>query len=283
MNAIILGEVLWDCLASGEVLGGAPANLAWHVNDLGVGAHLVNAVGEDEAGLRLRARLDALGIDHALGSSAYPTGAAVVETGPLGNTHFTLRTPAAWDTISLSPRSERILSQAQMIYFGTLCQRSERSRETIRGAVHAFRGRFRAFDVNLRPPHDADEFLSWGLCHCDVLKFSSEEAPRVGQIVLGSTDGEGDAVAQACFEQFGMAVIIETMGASGARAWSREGKQAVAKAIPVDIIDTVGAGDAAFAAFMAALLHDKPLHEALFAAVTRGGQVCATRGAILCK
>ncbi|MGN6110694.1 MAG: carbohydrate kinase family protein [Kofleriaceae bacterium] len=54
---IVWGEVLWDRFPEGDQLGGAPANLAWHLGQAGGWVQLVSRVGDDEAGRRAIERL----------------------------------------------------------------------------------------------------------------------------------------------------------------------------------------------------------------------------------
>ena len=68
-----LGEVLWDLLPSGKVLGGAPANFAYMTNLLGDQGIVASRVGDDD-----------LGVKHALScrnlDSARPTSSATAST-----------------------------------------------------------------------------------------------------------------------------------------------------------------------------------------------------------
>ena len=50
-NVIVgIGEILWDMLPNGKVLGGAPANFAYHVSQFGFEGYAVSAIGSDELG-----------------------------------------------------------------------------------------------------------------------------------------------------------------------------------------------------------------------------------------
>jgi len=45
-NIIVgLGEILWDMLPGGKVLGGAPANFAYHVSQFGFDGRAISAIG----------------------------------------------------------------------------------------------------------------------------------------------------------------------------------------------------------------------------------------------
>ena len=52
---ICYGEVLWDMLPTGKLAGGAPMNVAYHLNALGVNASLISRIGNNALGLELRA------------------------------------------------------------------------------------------------------------------------------------------------------------------------------------------------------------------------------------
>lgn len=50
-NTIVgLGEILWDIFPERKVMGGAPANFAYHVSQFGYNGHAVSAVGDDLLG-----------------------------------------------------------------------------------------------------------------------------------------------------------------------------------------------------------------------------------------
>ncbi|MBA1332725.1 carbohydrate kinase, partial [Candidatus Endoriftia persephone str. Guaymas] len=50
-HPIIFGEVLFDCFEDGSrVLGGAPFNVAWHLQALGAAPLFISRVGDDSLG-----------------------------------------------------------------------------------------------------------------------------------------------------------------------------------------------------------------------------------------
>ncbi|HEY5812530.1 MAG TPA: PfkB family carbohydrate kinase, partial [Terrimicrobiaceae bacterium] len=60
---LCFGEVLWDCLPRGLFPGGAPINVAYHLQKLGMTAFPVTAVGKDFLGQELIRRLEQWGLD----------------------------------------------------------------------------------------------------------------------------------------------------------------------------------------------------------------------------
>ena len=74
-----IGEVLWDMLPQGRMLGGAPANFAYHVAQFGFQGVIVSAVGQDELGNDITTQLDAHGIASNVVKVDYPTGVVNVK------------------------------------------------------------------------------------------------------------------------------------------------------------------------------------------------------------
>ena len=79
LQVVGIGEILWDMLPTGKLLGGAPANFAYHVNDLGISATVVSSVGNDASGDEIVERVwKHLGMDSSFieVTPNYPTGTA---------------------------------------------------------------------------------------------------------------------------------------------------------------------------------------------------------------
>ena len=79
-RVLSFGELLWDLLPSGPVLGGAPFNLAFRLSSLGHPAGMASRVGVDSLGEKALARVDALGLETGLiqRDKTHPTGTAPV-------------------------------------------------------------------------------------------------------------------------------------------------------------------------------------------------------------
>src|SRR6478736_6873891 len=75
-----LGEVLWDILPTGRVLGGAPANFAYMTNVLGDQGIVASSVGDDELGREACQLLQKLGLNtsYLQRDNLHETGIATV-------------------------------------------------------------------------------------------------------------------------------------------------------------------------------------------------------------
>jgi fructokinase len=200
-----LGEVLWDLLPEGAQLGGAPANFAYHAAALGARAVVAGAVGDDDLGRELVARLRAAGCavaerDQTGGSAgganavldisylaidpAHPTGTVTVALDGDGKPHYTIHEGVAWDYIPASERLMALAARADAVCFGSLAQRMPVSRATIERFLGATRPDcLRVFDINLRQHYYSEEVLRASLDQADVLKINDEELPALLQMV----------------------------------------------------------------------------------------------------
>jgi fructokinase len=256
---LALGEVLWDLLPAGKQLGGAPANFAFHCRGLGADASLVTRVGDDDLGREALERLRSLGLptDAVQVDRAAPTGTVDVALAPDGQPRYTIRADVAWDRIEADALALRRAGSADAVCFGSLAQRAEPSRTSIRSLVEAARpGALRMFDVNLREPFVDRGEIESSLRLADALKLNEAELPVLAAM-FGLPDGTRAAIG-ALADRFGLVLVALTRGPEGSLlladgAWSDH------PGMPVEVCDTVGAGDAFTAALVVGRLAGLPL------------------------
>jgi len=170
---VLSGPSCQDSLPAGLFLGGAPANVACHLNELGRRATVVSRVGDDELGREVFRRLQKRGLDTAgiqVDNSGIPTGFVVVTmNGAMPS--YDIVQPSAWDAMDATEDLVAAAAGAVVVY-GSLAQRDPRSRAAITAAAAA--ASKRVFDVNLRKP-----FVDAALCveharGCWLLKLNDE-------------------------------------------------------------------------------------------------------------
>jgi fructokinase len=268
-----IGELLWDVLPDRRTLGGAPANVAYHLNRLGVSARLVTRIGHDEAGEAALAQLEARRVDVAgvQRDPHLPTGAAHVLLDAQGHASYAFTTPAAWD--ALEPSSS---AAADAVVFGTLAQRGARSRATIRALAGS--ARLAVCDLNLRAPYWDAEVIDESLRLATILKLNEDEvALLAGETTQGA--GNVQAFASGLAARYELEAVCITRGAAGAGLWT-ESTWYERPAARVLVVDTVGAGDAFLAALLAARLEGRSWELALECATRLGGLVASLPGAM---
>ncbi|MDF1613579.1 PfkB family carbohydrate kinase [Desulfurivibrio dismutans] len=248
-----------------------------------------------------------------------PTGQVRVEFGADGEPGYDIVAPAAWDNIDPEQALRAVrdgerqappgggeprragLAQREIdgdgedfgLIFGTLAQRDPRSRQAVRRLAAAAGRRY--YDVNLRPPSTTRELVLESLALADVVKVNGEElgqlaawlelpaaaaagAAAAGEGAQSLVDPQREQMAAAIRERYQLEALVVTEGAAG--AWVRTAAQTWAAAgEPVPVADTVGAGDAFFAALIVAYQQKLPWPEILGRANRRGAYVAGQAGA----
>jgi fructokinase len=277
-KVLAIGEVLWDLLPGGKQLGGAPGNFAYHCRSLGADARLVTRVGDDDLGREILARFEALGLpaDFVSVDPDAPTGTVGVELGPGGQPRYTIHEGVAWDRIEADARSLAFAAEADAVCFGSLAQRAATSREAIGRLVAAARpGALRIFDVNLRPPFVDREVIEHSLNLANVLKLNDHELVELGEM-FGAAGEPREAVAGLA-GRFGLAAVAVTRGDAGSLLY-RDGEWSDRPGVPVEVVDSIGAGDSFTAAMAVGLLDGLPLGEINRRANAVAAFVCSRPG-----
>ena len=295
IDVLAFGEVLWDVIDGVPHLGGAPFNLAAHAAKCGLRAAIVSAVGRDDLGRRAVAEARRLGVatDFIVEHPTLPTGTVNVTLDARGVPSYEIVKPVAWDEIkchkrSLGTNDKNANGDSRAFCFGTLAQRSPVSAATLARLLAALPDTTLVFfDVNLRQDFWSRELVERGLARTDILKVNDEEMRAL------------DFAPDALFARFPrLSTIVETRGAQGCAVWWRgdggasppgEPRRLGGDASPHlaspslpdgPVVDTVGAGDAFSAAFLAAVLRGESLQAAAEAGNRLAGRVAARPGAI---
>ena len=260
---VSVGEILWDRFPKEAQLSGAPANVAIHAAALGAESWLVSAVGNDSFGNMAYNRLDAAGVHRATVPQlrGQVTGTVLMKPGAKGTLKYEFADNVAWDHLSWSPQTEQVVKRAEALVFGTLAQRSQASRDTVRHAAGATPPRaWRLFDVNLRQNYFDSETIRTSLTLANAVKLNEFELPEVARRcgVRGTT--ESDILLGLC-DKFALRLAVLTRGTRGALLRSHTlAVEVSAPAMPV--VDPVGSGEAFTAALLLGLLEGLSLDQA---------------------
>jgi fructokinase len=274
-----IGEVLWDLLPGGRQLGGAPANFVCHACALGAEARLISRVGNDALGREALDRLEKLGVptDCIEVDPKLPTGTVSVEVTPDGQPRFQIHENVAWDALSGEAGGQAAVAAAAAVCFGTLAQRREPSRATIRSLVAAAPpAALRILDVNLRQDFYSREIIEESMALANVLKVNDAELPRLAEIFQQS--GDERAQIEALARRFSLRCVACTRGARGSLLFSG-GSWSDHPGTRTNVVDTVGAGDAFSAAMTLGLLSGWSLNEINRLANDVAAYVCSQPGA----
>jgi fructokinase len=277
-----LGEVLWDVFPDGPRFGGAPANFVCSVAGLGQDQFevaMASSVGNDELGRRALDQLRQHGVDvSAVTQLDAPTGQVHVSLDPQGHASYEFASNTAWDHLAWSDTLERLARRADVVCFGTLGQRSDASKQTIRQFVSSTPpGSLRLLDVNLRSPYWNEEVILQSLSLANALKLNDAELPVIaGLLKLQGTD---EAILEQILRQHSLRIVALTRGAKGSLLIRADGTHSDLAGQPVAVVDTVGAGDAFTAAMAIGVLRELSLQALHRWASDVAAYVCTQAGA----
>lgn len=275
-GVLCIGEILWDALPGGLFLGGAPLNVCYHLNQLGVSAEMAGRVGDDRLGQEALRRIQHTGIspEHIQTDERAETGFVTVEIGENGDPAYDIVKPAAWDFIEAGDALQQAAGESWGLVFGSLAQRHPSSRKAIQTLWESDARKI--LDINLRPPYIDKRVIRESLEAADIIKMNKDELTQLKKW-YSLPDSDRGAVEQLA-DVFSCSLICVTEASVGAvmfkdGSWYRHcGYRVKAK-------DSVGAGDAFLAAMIYGLQNQMDAPEILKYANAAGSLVARKSGA----
>ena len=269
MSVVVIGDVNVDLeivLPSGQHRethynpdprlfgGGSAANTAAALARLGIACRFVGTVGDDTYGRFAVDSLTHAGVDtSAVGvTEMAPTVMVIVVVPPDGERLIYVWPPKGGAHAELSVETaESSVRDAEWLHVSGLCLRVSPAREAVLAAMERARtaGIPVSFDLNLR-------LENWGWD--DGFRGVVERAVEQSDVVMGAASDEivplagiDDPVDAATALADAGRLVIARLGPDGAVACSGD-RTVTQPGFPVDVVDTVGAGDAFNAGFIAA-------------------------------
>jgi fructokinase len=280
-RVLVLGEALWDRFPSYTRLGGAALNFAVHLQRLKHFPRLVSAVGTDPAGEEARRAIQDLGLDASLVQSTnrFTTGYATVDVDASGHPSFSIERPAAYDALEWSEETARALSgwSPSWLYYGTLFPSFPSSREFLFQLLEALPDAARFYDLNLRRGFDHPDLVDTLLRAADAVKLNEAEL-RLAHERLGLPSNP-EQFCRVGAVRYEWRACCVTLGARGCAMLVADEYVEVA-GFPVEVADTVGAGDAFAAAFLHGLISNWPAAQVAESSNRLGAFVASSHGAI---
>lgn len=277
---VVYGEVLFDRFEDGScILGGAPFNVAWHLQGFGLQPMFVSRVGDDAAGREVRERMDEWGMDRRglQSDSDHPTGTVQV-TLANGQPSYTIVPEQAYDFIDAT-EARRALADIDtgLLYHGTLAARAPVSRDTLFDCIDAAAAPV-FVDINLRAPWWQRSLLERAVRSARWLKLNHEELAAIENQPADS-DTQLLQHAEGFCREHGLALLIVTRGEQGAAFVTPE-RVIQDRSAPVrQLVDTVGAGDAFASVCIVGLMQEWPAAVTLRRALDFAARICEIRGA----
>lgn len=255
-TTVVVGEALVDVVhqagsdTTADHPGGSPLNVAYGLGRLEHDVTLLTRLGADEHGELLRAHLEAGAVQLFPGAvDDDPTSVARAEIDAEGKASY------EFDLVWRVPQVA--LPDVDLVHTGSIGAAVSPGADTVLQLLRTVRGRATtSYDPNVRPafftdPAQALARVEQFVDAADVVKASDEDLAWL-------LPGEDVEVIAHRWQTRGPALVVVTRGSAGATAVSGAGTLHV-PAPAVDVVDTVGAGDA----FMSGLLHALAEHDLL--------------------
>jgi len=274
---LVFGEVLFDRFEDGgAVLGGAPFNVAWHLQGFGHAPLLVSRVGDDDAGHQILEQMHAWSMDTrgVQIDPDHPTGSVNVRLRD-GQPSYDIVPDQAYDHVAPEPLAT-LLSEVDcsLLYHGTLAARHPVSRDTLFGL--AAKGDLPVFvDLNLREPWWDTLLVERALHGATWVKLNDDELATLSD--GGTYDLQAEA--ETLRRNAGARLLIVTRGAAGACLADAAGLACHGPPPVHDVVDTVGAGDAFSAVVIFGLDQGWSAPQILHRALEFAAAICRQRGA----
>ena len=240
---VVVGEALIDLVGQrgGRTLaahpGGSPANVALGLARLGVPVTLKTRLGRDAFGEMISAHLEASGVRVDAGPKGGVSTSLAIATLAAGIASYDFRID--WDVEALAP----LPIETRCLHTGSLATVLPPGKASVVDLVEREHKRGRvtvSYDPNVRPALLGDAArarpdIERLVALSDVVKASDEDLRWL------YPDRPDEDVAQAWLAS-GPALVVVTRGGAGVYAVSA-GLELHRRAVPLDLVDTVGAGD----------------------------------------
>lgn len=258
MDLICVGEMVIDFLPGSEEgvyirkAGGAPANVAVAAARNGLQAGFCGRVGNDDFGKFLFRTLEENHVTvccPALVDEATTT-MAFVSLNAEGDRSFTFaRKPGADMFLTKENVDASGACEASLVHAGSCSLSKEPAASATAYALESAKqhGRLVSFDVNYRN-------LMWNDDRAACVKAVQEILPQVDFLKISEEEADMLTCPPAeAAQRYGIAVLVETLGASGARCYWN-GKTLHVPGRKATCVDATGAGDAFWGGFLSCLL-----------------------------
>jgi fructokinase len=279
---LVIGEILFDVFPKYKRLGGAPFNFAYHLKNFGFDVRFISRIGMDDTGKEILRRLELaqFNLDDIQIDDAHPTGTVKVKLDQSGVPQFDIISDVAYDYIEFVPEYHSGLTNAaQMIYFGSLVQRTQAGFENLQRFIsHDAPETSNFYDINLRPGCFNNAIVEKSLQKTHILKLNADELEKLKQML--SLKIGNDEFVYHLMQTRSIRSVSLTKGESGSALFTDHGSFTSEPAEAIKVVDSVGAGDAYAAMLAAGLLKKWRPAEILERASLFASRVCEIKGAI---
>ena len=249
INIVCYGEVLWDIYSDKKIIGGAPFNVFSRLHKLGNNVDFISSIGNDLLGKEILEHFNQNNYSHKFLNidEKYETGSVIINLKN-GEPSYKILSNVAWDFIPLKTSYDEILSDLDILIYGSLASRNIGSFKTLKELTK--QSKFNILDLNIRESYYDSEKVSFLVSSADFLKVNLEELELINQLFKFNISDTQNLIFKI-LKQFDLEYVCVTNGEIESMIYDGKNFE-IAKSFEVYSIDNVGAGDN----FLAALIDE---------------------------
>ncbi|MDD5457268.1 MAG: PfkB family carbohydrate kinase [Candidatus Margulisbacteria bacterium] len=281
-SVLVIGNVGVDAYPDlgTRYLGGSSFNLAWNLHHLkDVKVDFLSRIGRDEPGNWILQELKKAGfpVSSIYQDDLYSTSIVNVHLNSEGIPAYQITEEVAADHLTISDLKQLSDQNYHLLTFGTKLLRKEESRKTVLHALEQFKNVPLFWDLNFRKDYLKNVVLDDLLASTSYLKLNKDELVSLSDIFKL----QGDIIRRVrqLAQIFPLKMIVLTQGDKESILWTSEGL-VTCPVSAVDIVDTVGAGDAFSAMMIKGILAGWGNEKILKLSTQFAGAICGIKGAI---
>ncbi len=261
---VAFGEVVWDILPDGKILGGTPSNLVFRCNSFNEQGFLLSRVGDDELGREALKRLGELLIsdENVQIDQEFATGTVHITFDENHDPQFMVTPDVAFDHIEFSAEALKLSRDADCLFYGLLPQRFGLSKNTLRELIKESPDSIHFFDLKLFEHFFNLQVVENLLNASNIVRIKEKEIAFLSsELEIGTSEIE--SFCRSMIEKYKIDLILVTRGQNGIFALHRKRGVFTDLGFQIEMVDNIGSGMAFSAGFLHYYLNGKGIQQAI--------------------
>ncbi len=278
---VAFGEVVWDVLPGGRVLGGTPLNMAFRCNSFGEESVLLSRLGYDNSGNDVLDELERLGISdkNIQIDDEFPTGTINITFDEKNESHYEVVQDVAFDHIEFSAEALKLARNTDCLFYGLLPQRFGISKNTLRELLKESPDSIHFFDLKLFEHFFNKKVVENLLFSSNIVRIKEKEIAFLEKELEINRSENLEEFGASLAEKYKLDIVLITRGAAGVFAFHKTEGVFYDTGYKIEMVDNIGSGVAFLAAFLHYYLNGKTVQESLSFGNAAGALNTTKRGA----
>ena len=278
---VAFGEVVWDVLPGGRVLGGTPLNMAFRCNSFGEESVLLSRLGYDNSGNDVLDELEKLGISdkNIQIDDEFPTGTINITFDEKNESHYEVVQDVAFDHIEFSAEALKLARNTDCLFYGLLPQRFGISKNTLRELLKESPDSIHFFDLKLFEHFFNKKVVENLLFSSNIVRIKEKEIAFLEKELEINRSENLKEFGASLAEKYKLDIVLITRGAAGVFAFHKTEGVFYDTGYKIEMVDNIGSGVAFLAAFLHYYLNGKTVQESLSFGNAAGALNTTKRGA----